>query len=344
MQTIVLSALRQLTLVERPQPQLRQPHEVLLRIAAVGVCGSDVHYFRTGRIGSQVVQYPWAVGHECAATVVAVGGAVTHLQVGDRVAVDPAVSCGNCDQCRAGRPHTCRKLVFMGCPGQLDGCLSEYYVLPAECCFPVRASTSFATAALVEPLSVGLYAVRQSIPMPGATVGILGAGPIGLSVLAVAAHAGAATIYVSEPLAGRRALAAAHGATAAFDPTAGDLVAAVTAAVPGLLDVVFECCGQQAALDQAVRLLKPGGKLMLVGIPEIPRVSFDIDLLRRKELCLQNVRRQNHCMQPAIDLLESGALNLDYMITHHFPLARCQEAFELVDAYRDGVVKAIIST
>jgi L-iditol 2-dehydrogenase len=341
MKTMVLTAIRQMALRDLPAPTIRTPHEVLLRIGAVGVCGSDLHYYTTGRIGSQVVEFPFPVGHECSATVAAVGSAVTRVRVGDRVAVDPAVSCGQCDQCRAGRRHTCRKLVFMGCPGQIPGCLGEYYVMPEESLYVVPPGMTHEQAALIEPLSIGLYAARLAGCVPGATLAILGAGPIGLSVMAAARALGARRIAVSEPLAYRRAAAAAHGADLAVHPqTEG--VPALLRFAPDLFDVVLECCGQQAAIDQALELLKPGGKLMIVGIPQEPRLSFSAELMRRRELSLQNVRRQNDCTQAAIDLLASGRLQADFMITHHVRLEQTPDAFELVDRYADGVIKAMV--
>ncbi len=342
MQAMQLTGIRRMELRQVPDPEIRRPDDVLLRIRAVGVCGSDVHYYTQGRIGSQVVSYPFAVGHEAAGVVEAVGPAVRRVKPGDRVAIDPPVSCHVCDQCRAGRPHTCRSLKYLGCPGQLEGCLGELLVMPEECCFPVPATMSFADAALIEPLSIGVYAVRQSVPMPGARVGILGVGPIGMSVMLPALAGGAAAVYVSDPLGPRRDLALRHGARWAGDPNRCDIVAEIRSQEPLLLDVVFECCGQQSALDQGLALLKPGGKLMIVGIPEFARYSFDAETGRRRELCLQHVRRQNGCVQAALDLVVEGKVDPSFMVTHRFPLARAGEAFDLVAGYRDGVLKAMI--
>ena len=342
MKAMVLTGIRAMELRDVPDPKLESDTDVLLRLAVVGVCGSDVHYYATGRIGSQVVEYPFTVGHECSAVVERVGSAVTRVKPGDRVAVEPAMPCGQCDQCRVGRPHTCRKLRFLGCPGQARGCLSERLVMPEHSCFPIPGRMTLEQAALSEPLSIGLYAARFSVSMPGAAIGILGAGPIGLSVLVSARHMGARAIYVTDRMDRRLEVARVAGAGWGGNPDRQDVVREIASREPLLLDAVFECCGQQAALDQAVELLKPGGKLMLVGIPEIDRVSFEIDKLRRKEICIQNVRRQNHCVQDALDLISSGGLGVDFMVTHRFPLARCREAFEMVHAYSDGVVKAMI--
>jgi L-iditol 2-dehydrogenase len=214
--------------------------------------------------------------------------------------------------------------------------------MPAHCCFPVRPGTTLEQAAVAEPLSIGVYAAQESVPMQGARIGILGAGPIGLSVLLPALAGGAERVYVTDRIDARLDVANRAGASWVGNPDRDDVVQAISAEEPLLLDAVFECCGKQEALDQAVELLKPGGKLMLIGIPEVDRISFAIDLLRRKELCIQNVRRQNECMQPALDLIEQQGMSVDFMITHRFPLDRAQEAFDLVADYRDGVVKAMI--
>lgn len=342
MKAVQLTAIRRMRLAEVPTPRLERPGDVLLRMRAVGVCGSDVHYFTTGRIGSQVVQFPFVVGHESAATVEKVGAGVTRVRVGDRVAVEPAISCHACDQCRAGRPHTCRTLVFLGCPGQIEGCLGEFLVMPEDCCYPIPDGMSFEDAALVEPLAIGLYALRQSVPMRGAKVGILGLGPIGLSVMLPALAAGAAAIYGTDRLEYRCRLAAGQGAAWTGNPTACDVVREVAEREPELLDVVFECCGSQEALDQAMLMLKPGGTLMLIGIPEFDRYSFSAETGRRRELCFRHVRRQNQCVQAAIDLVASGRVRPQFMITHRFGLERAGEAFDLVSRYADGVVKAMI--
>ena len=342
MRTAVLTGIREMEMREVPTPRIEHGTDVLLRVKSIGVCGSDVHYYATGRIGSQVVDFPHIVGHECSAVVEEVGEDVTTVNRGDRVAVEPAVYCHECDQCRTGRANTCRNLKFLACPGQLQGCLSEYIVLPEENCFPIPDAMSLDEAALAEPLSIGMYAVRQSIPLEGARIGIVGAGPIGLSVMLPALSGGVEACYVTDRLDYRCELASAHGATWAGNPDAVDVVREIRAREPLLLDAVFECCGQQEAFDQALELLKPGGKLMLIGIPEFDRYAFLADVARRKELCIQNVRRQNGCVQPALDMTASGQMDTSFMVTHHFGIEETREAFEIVDQYADGVVKAMV--
>ena len=331
----MLSAIRQMEMAEQAEPTLAHDTDVLFKVDAVGVCGSDVHYYRTGRIGSQVVDFPFPVGHECSGTVVEVGTAVSRLQRGDRIALDPALSCGTCDQCKKDRRHTCRHLLFMGCPGQLDGCLSEYCVMPEVCCFKVSPDTSPELVALVEPLSIGCYALQLAQIAPGMKVGILGMGPIGLSVMVAARARGLEQVYIADPLAYRRELALAQGARAGCAP---DEIEAGGWA----LDVVFECCGEQRALAAAGPLLTPGGKLVIIVIPGADQVYFDPHVLRRREITVHNVRRQNNCMRKALDIVENSALDLRFMHTHSFALADVQKAFDLVDEYRDGVIKAIV--
>lgn len=341
MKAAFLAGLRRLEVRQAPEPRLENPRDVLLRIETVGVCGSDLHYFRAGGIGAQVVQFPWVVGHECAGTVLEVGPEVQHLRPGQLVAVDPLVACGECDQCLAGRPHTCRRQRFLGCPGQLPGAMVERLILPAECCFPVPDGMTAVQATLVEPFSIGLYAQRMAGLHEGAKIAILGSGPIGLCVLLACRAAAGATIYATDLVEERLVVARELGAAWTGNPRHDNIVAAIAEREPGGLDFVFECAGEQETLDQALKLLKPGA-LLIVGIPETERVSFSIELLRRKELRIENVRRQNHCIAPAIDLVARGTLNLGRLATHHFPLTEAQAAFELVAGYRDGVVKAIV--
>jgi len=288
------------------------------------------------------VQYPFRVGHECAAVVEDVGRGVIDLAPGDRVAVDPAMSCWQCDQCRAGRSHTCRKLRFLGCPGQAEGCLCEYIVMPRESCYPIPPEMTLEQAAIAEPLSIGYYAVRLSGLATGAKIGILGSGPIGLSVMVCAKALGAERIYVTDKIADRVRIARENGAHWSANPGETDVLRGIQDLEPLLLDAVYECAGQQETVDQGMSHLKPGGKLMVIGIPREDRLSFSIDQGRRKEICIQNVRRQNECMQPALDLICAGKVKVDFMVTHHFPFERTKEAFDLVAAYRDGVVKAMV--
>jgi L-iditol 2-dehydrogenase len=343
MKAVLLTGIRQFEIGQVPEPKIVKDTDVLIRIKTVGVCGSDIHYYTTGRIGSQIIQFPFTVGHEAAGIVERTGEKATRVKPGQRIAIDPAVYCGHCDQCRAGRENTCRKLLFLGCPKQLAGALCEHLVLPENCCYPINDGTTFEQATLSEPLAIAVYAVERS-PLPAkAKVAILGAGPIGMSVFYVLRTKDVGAVYVTDKIPERLAFSQKLDPQWCGNPERTDVVREISGLEPLLVDVVYECSGDKAAYDQAIRLLKPGGTLAIVGIPEMDEIPFPIHELRRKEITVLNIRRQAHCTQKAIDLLERRQINMDAMVTHHFPLAEIRQAFDLVANYRDGVMKAMIS-
>ncbi len=344
MKQVVLTGIRKMELTEAKVPAILNSTEVKIRLKTIGVCGSDIHYYSTGKIGTQVVQYPFPVGHECSGIIEEIGEEVTNVKVGNLVVVDPAVHCGVCDQCLVGRPHTCRNGKFLGCPGQLDGCLGEYIVLPGFTCFPVTGKLNPAQAALIEPLSIGVYAVNLAqIQSKKTTVGIFGAGPIGLSILFKLLSEEIYNIGMIEPLDYRLKKAEEIGAKYFINPEKENVEELVKQKEEYLLDVVFEASGEQDAVTNALNILKPGGKLVLVGIPPEAQYTFNMDLMRRKELTVINVRRQNHCVEEAIDLVVSGKIDVEKMVTHNFTLEETPIAFEIVEGYKDGAIKAMIN-
>jgi len=232
---------------------------------------------------------------------------------------------------------------FLGCPGQADGCLSEYMVMPASSCLPLNKNISLDQGALSEPLSIGMYATRLSVPLKNAKLGILGSGPIGISVLLPALYFGAAKVYMTDKLDERLSLASEMGAHWTGNPDKTDVVKQILERETQQLDAVFECCGEQEAADQAIQLLKPGGKLVIVGIPTFSRWSFDTDELRRKEICIQNVRRQNETVKNTLAMISDGKIKPDKMQTHTIKFEQIREAFEMVADYKDGVMKAMIN-
>ncbi len=342
MKVAMLTGIRRIELTETEAPTLRNSDDVLLAVRTVGVCGSDMHYYRDGRIGSQIIEFPWSVGHECSTEVVEVGSDVDDLAPGDPVAVDPLINCGRCDQCRSGRIHTCRDQAFLGCPGQAPGCLAERIVMPRRCCFKTPAQMSMTRATLVEPFSIALWAVKLAKLADGMKLGIIGAGPIGLSVLAAAKAAVDCVVFQSDLRDNRVTLATAMGAEWTCNAGRTPTGEAILEEQPLGLDVVFECAGQQEAIDQALLACKPGGMLVIVGIPETDRISMDFNHLRRKEITAQPVRRQNECVEEAIELVHTGKVDLDPMVTHHYDLEQTPEAFDTIADYKDDAVKAMI--
>lgn len=339
---MMLTGIRKMEMMDVPEPGIAGLKDVKIKMKVLGICGSDVHYYTQGNIGSQIVEYPFTVGHEGAGVVVETGSEVTRVSPGDVIAIDPAMPCFECDQCLAGRHHTCRKLKFLGCPGQAEGCLSEYIIMPEESCFPLGKKLNADHGSISEPLAIGVYAVKRSGGVKGLNIGILGFGPIGMSVMLAAKVQKPSSVFVTDKIDERLAIAGKENATFAGNPTREDVVKKILEKENPGLDTVFECCGQQEALDQAVELLKPGGRLIVVGIPEFERWSLNVEKTRRKEIMIQFIRRQVDCVEPALELMQEGLIDISGMVTHRFPFIRTKEAFDLVAGYKDGVMKAMI--
>jgi L-iditol 2-dehydrogenase len=342
MKAMMLTGIRRMEMKNIPEPSIVNSNDVKIKMSVLGICGSDIHYYTQGQIGSQIVQYPFTVGHEGAGVVSEVGKAVKKIKPGDVIAIEPAMPCWECDQCLAGRPHTCRKLRFLGCPGQAEGCLTEYIVMPEESCFPLHGKLTPDHGSISEPLSIGVYSVKKSGGAKGLNIGILGFGPIGMSVMLAAKTDGVKSIYVTDKIDPRLSIALKEGADFTGNPLKRDVVSDILEKNNLGLDIVFECCGKQEALDNAVDILKPGGKLVVVGIPEFERWSMNVETTRRREISLQFIRRQVDCVIPALEMMQNGKIVIDRMITHRFPFSKTKEAFDLVADYKDGAMKVMI--
>lgn len=342
MKAAVLTGVRSVEVRDLPDPKIQAPDEVLLRTAVAGLCGSDLHYFLSDKVGSEKVAYPAVVGHECSAVVEAVGTAVKKTKPGDRVAVEPAISCGACDQCQGGRPHTCRKVGFLGHPGEKDGCLAELFTMPERNLYPIPPTMTPSEAMLAEPLSIALHALLLGGGMPGRTIGVLGTGPIGLCVIMALKAAAEAEVYASDKSDARVEAALRAGASWAANPDRDDIVKAVLTRRPLGLDAVFEVSGDPVAIEQAVELVKPGGTIYQIGIPLQERIAYPIARLRRKEILIRNVRRQNRCLDRALLLIETKHLDVAWLATHAFQLNDAVRAFTTAADRTDGVLKASI--
>ena len=342
MKAMMLTGIRQMELKNIPEPAVIKPNDVKIKMSVLGICGSDVHYYRNGKIGSQKVEFPFTLGHEGAGVVVEVGPKVKRVKPGDKIAIEPAMPCWECDQCLAGRHHTCRKLKFLGCPGQAEGCLMEYIIMPEESCFPLTGKLTADHGSISEPMAIGVYAVKKSGGVKGLKIGILGFGPIGMSVMLAAKAEGADSFYITDKLDPRLTIAAKEGASYTGNPLKEDVVKNILMKEHLGLDVVFECCGMQDAFDNACDILKPGGKLVVIGIPEFERWTMNVETTRRREISLQFIRRQVDCVEPALEMMKNGKIDVKNMVTHRFPFSRTKEAFDLVSDYKDGAMKVMI--
>lgn len=325
---------------DEPAPEIG-PDEVLLKVASVGVCASDVHYYREGRIGDQVVEQPLVLGHEFSATVAGVGRNVRGLSEGARVAVEPGKPCMECGPCLDGYTNLCRKIVFFGTP-PVDGALREYLAWPAELCVQVGDNTSFDEAAMIEPMAVGVYAVDLAEMAGGEPLAILGVGAIGLSVLQAAKVVGAGNLVVSDPIRERRELALKLGADVAIDPTEPGATERILSEADGGAEVVFECAGMPDAVWQSVEVVRPKGRVVVVGIPEEDQYCFPGSLCRRREIAIQFVRRSRNAAERSVEMLERGLVNAASYATHRFAFENAEDAFRLAAGRTDGVVRAVI--
>jgi L-iditol 2-dehydrogenase len=342
-----LHGIRDMRLEECPRPE-PGPGQVLLQVASVGVCGSDVHYYLHGRIGVQVVTDPLILGHEFSARVAALGsstpqGTTPDLQVGQLVAADPAVSCQHCELCALGHPNLCPNVRFCGTP-PIDGVLAEYTVMPAENCFPLPPEVDAVQGAMLEPLGIAIHSVDLAHLQPGCTVAVLGAGPIGLLIAAVARASGASQIYMTEPLPYRRRFAAEYVADFVLNPDDADVTAQILDLTDGRgVDVAFEAAGARETPQQAAAVTRIGGKVIVTGIPaEEDAMILNASTVRRKGLTIKMVRRMKHTYPRAIRLVRRAAIDLSPLATHRFPLGKAADAFEMVAGYKDGVLRAMI--
>lgn len=333
-----LIAAGQITLTHVPVP-VPVPGTVLVRLRAVGICGSDVHYYADGRIGAAVVDFPFVLGHEPAGEVAALGDGVTGMTIGDRVALDPALPCGSCPSCLTGRRNCCPSVRFFATP-PVPGAFADYRLCKPCQCFPLPDGISFEAAATLEPLAVGLHAVTLAQQRPGDRVLVVGCGPVGLLTAMCARVAGASHIVMTDPLPARRAAAAQWGADLVLDPRETDVPARLAAVMP--IDVVYEAAGTQEAVDDATLSVRPGGTAVIIGIPTVDRLSLPVHQLRKREVHLVWSHRSNFAVEPAIRLMAAGAVRPEVVVTHRLPLDELGAGMEMVRHYRDGVLKAMV--
>src|SRR5580658_6622181 len=303
----------------------------LVRVTAVGICGSDLHWWDEGAIGDAVLAHPLVLGHE-GAGVIAEGP-----RRGERVAIDPAIADGTCRACRDGYPNLCYRIRFAG-HGETDGMMREFMTWPTELLHPLPDGVSDADGALLEPLGVALHCVDLGHLPFGGTASVVGCGPIGLLLISVLKAAGASSVLAIEPMAHRREAASRYGADLVADPGSasgvlGDLVGVG-------VDVAFEAAGTDQAVRLALESVRPGGRVVLAGIPSDDAIRFQASVARRKGLTIAMVRRMNHVYPRAISLAARGVVDLGALVSGRAGLGSVAEAFG--DAARRTGLKVII--
>jgi L-iditol 2-dehydrogenase len=332
---------RQFRLTES-EPREPGPGEVQVRVQAVGVCGSDIHAYAEGGIGSTRCAYPMVLGHEPAGVIAKLGADVSGWQPGDAVACEPALYCYHCEFCMSGRHNVCAHLRFLSAPGE-PGFFREYVNLPVRNVLALPSNLDASMGSLIEPLAVALHSMKFGQPKPGETAAVFGAGPIGLLTLAVLKLSGASRVWAIEPVRARRELARGMGADAVIDPAAVDAARQILSDTANRgVDVVFDCAAKGASARQSIQVARNAGRVVFTGIPSEIETAIEFHTWRRKELALFQVRRSNHEGEHARDILSAHARRFAPLITHSRPLDQIDRAFEQVERYEDGVGKLVI--
>lgn len=329
MKVVRAFGVRDLRLLDEPMPQPEEG-EALIEIRAVGICGSDLHWYEEAGIGDAVLEHPLVLGHELAGVV------RSGKLEGQPVCLDPAIPCGTCEWCQQGHPNLCPGVRFAG-HGRQDGGLRQFMTWPEENLHRLPEGMSFAEGVMLEPLGTALFASDLAHVRPGKTVGVYGCGPIGLLLVQLMRRLGALQVLATDRLEHRLEAALQFGATQAFVAEAGAERQGILAATKGRgVDVAFEAAGDNEAVETAIATTRAGGTVALIGIPGDDRTSFQASIARRKGLTIKLVRRMKHTYPRAIAMVAAGLLQLERLVTHRFPLEKYQAAFATA-AQRQGL-------
>ena len=341
MRVAVMTGIGKMGFVKREIPR-PGADEVLVRLEYVGICGSDLHYYETGAIGDYVVEPPFVLGHEPGGVVVEVGDSVTHLKIGDRVALEPGKTCGHCEFCRQGKYNLCPEVVFFATP-PVDGAFREYIVHRADLCFKLPENVSTLEGALIEPLAVGFHAAVQGEAQLGQKAVVMGAGCIGLVTMMALKARGVSRVYVVDIMEKRLEKALELGADGVINAAKEDVVERAAQLTDGRgMDLVVETAGTETTTRQAVRIARKGSNIVLVGYGKTGEMTLPMSLVLDKELTFRTVFRYRHIYPMAIEAVASGKVNLKGIVTHIFPLDEVQKAMDHSVNNKADIVKAVI--
>jgi L-iditol 2-dehydrogenase len=341
MNAAVLHGIRDLRYERVAVPPTR-PDEVLVRITTNGLCGSDIHFFKEGKLGPFVVDRPYIPGHEACGVVVRAAATPGGPREGSRVAVEPGVPCRRCALCKSGRYNLCKDVVFMSAP-PVDGTFAEYAVVAADFAHPVPDSVDDESAAFVEPLAVGVQACTRAGLRAGATAAVIGAGPIGLVTMLVARAFGAARVLLVDALPARLSLGARLGASATVNARETDPQARIAELTGGLgVDFVFDASGSAAACASAPALAARGGSVTIIGWPEKSAFPFPVETVIERELDVHGVNRYCNAFPRAIALLAGGRIDVHPLVSHRYPLERVTEAFSFAADHPAETIKVMV--
>ncbi len=341
MKAAVMEKIGEIVMKDLPKP-VPKDNEVLVKIKDIGICGSDIHYYESGRIGDFVVTKPIILGHESAGIVEEVGKDVKNLKPGDRVTLEPGYTCGKCEYCMSGRYNLCPDVVFMATP-PYDGAFCEYVAWPAHMAFKLPDNMSYMEGALVEPLSVGLHAADMADAKLGQTAVVLGSGCIGLCTLMSLKARGVTKIYIADVIQKRLDKAKSLGATEVINAAEKDTVEEIMRLTDGKgCDLVFETAGSRITTQQTPYLVKIGGKIVLVGMAPNPKLEYDFAPLSNKEVTIQTIFRYRNKYPMAIQAISSGKIPIKEIATDFFDLCDTPKAMAYSVSNKADIVKAVI--
>lgn len=341
MKVAIMEGIGKMAYTRRPIPTPKED-EVLIKLEYVGICGSDLHYYESGAIGEFVVEPPFVLGHEPGGTVIEVGSKVTHLKVGDRVALEPGKTCGHCEFCRQGKYNLCPDVVFFATP-PVDGVFQEYVAHEAALCFKLPDNVSTMEGALIEPLAVGFHAANQGGARAGQTAVVMGSGCIGLvSMMALKAE-GVSKVYVVDVMQKRLQKALELGADGVINGKEENVMEAVNRLTGGKgCDLVIETAGTEITTRQAIHIAKKGATIVLVGYSKTGEITMPVSLALDKELTFKTIFRYRHIYPMAIDAVASGKVNLKGIVTNVFDFDDIQNAMDSSVSDKANIVKAVV--
>ena len=341
MKVAVMNGIGKMDLIERDIPIVKG-NEVLVKLDYVGICGSDLHYYENGRIGDYIVEPPFVLGHEPGGVVVEVGNKVKHLNIGDRVALEPGKTCGHCEFCKTGRYNLCPDVIFFATP-PVDGVFQEYVAHEADLCFKLPENVSTLEGALIEPLAVGFHAAIQGGARIGQTAVVMGAGCIGLVSMMALKAMGVSNVYIVDIMEKRLEKALELGATGIINAKEKNAIEEVMKITNNNgCDLVIETAGTEITTVQAIHMAKKGSNIVLVGYSKSGEMTLPMSLVLDKELTFKTVFRYRHIYNMAIEAVASGKVNLKGIITNEFDLDDVQKAMDYSVNNKADIVKAVI--
>lgn len=341
MKAAIMTDLMQVHLKDIEVPKIKE-NEVLVKVEYVGVCGSDLHYYESGKIGDFIVEPPFILGHEAAGLVVEVGSKVSHLRIGDRVAMEPGKTCGECEFCKSGKYNLCKDVIFFATP-PVDGVFKEYVAHDANLCFKLPENVSSMEGALIEPLAVGLHAAKQGNASLGQIAVVTGTGCIGLTSILSLKAMGVSKVIVVDIIDKRLEKALELGADIVINAKKEDVIAKIMEITDGKgVDLGIETAGSEITASQLIKVAKKGSTIVLVGYSASGNMTLPIGMALDKELTFKTVFRYRNIYPMAIEAVASGQINIKNVITHYFELDHIKEALDACVHQKAEIVKGVI--